>query len=631
MPDLHLPIVNLGAALAERAFPAVTRWNRLEGRPRAHDFDRALTAEVRDALWMLTRQWQLGELQGDDAGSPVFAKVHVAADPLATYRPGDHAPRALDLAVPLEAQVEQHAIHFELSRQVASLDIRLVMGREWIKLLEDANLHALVGPFKRGFQIAAPDPAAPGDDPITAHRSTWQRFAAPVKGRSMDGFAWLRRMGTLGTPRNFDLLAPDIVVDHAASSTLDETCDRFVAWYQRQFLQPAQDDDAWKSERMEYQFACTSGSADTTRSFTAKEYYHGNLDWYNLDLSASDAAPADARAPRTDLLHTFLPTPIGFSGMPNTRWWAFEDQRVNFGGITPDSTDLVKLVVMEFGLVYANDWFSFPVRLDVGQWCQVQGLMVTNVFGEKSWITAASRDLGTERDWTLFTPADDRGESTSPVTGLLLLPTVPKVQEGDALEAFVMVRDEMANMVWAMETVVPMPDGRGRPGKEAASELRTRLQKRIDDARAAGTSAEPPPWKADIRYRLMTSVPEHWIPFLSAHVPGDTRQTRLQRASMCRILRNDPDPPRKVKPRGRLLREGLDRPTQQALFINEEEVPRAGVIVTRAFQRTRSTDGRVITWVGMSKQVGRGEGSSGLSFDLLQPRKELFQPVVATP
>ena len=35
--------------------------------------DRALRAEVRDPLWMLTRQWQMGEFQGDDAG---FRSLH---------------------------------------------------------------------------------------------------------------------------------------------------------------------------------------------------------------------------------------------------------------------------------------------------------------------------------------------------------------------------------------------------------------------------------------------------------------------------------------------------------------------------------------------------------------------------
>ena len=32
-------------------------------------------AEVRDALWMLTKQWQMGEFRGSDAGSPVFARL----------------------------------------------------------------------------------------------------------------------------------------------------------------------------------------------------------------------------------------------------------------------------------------------------------------------------------------------------------------------------------------------------------------------------------------------------------------------------------------------------------------------------------------------------------------------------
>ena len=46
-------------ALANRLFPSVTVWNRLEGRPRTLGFDRALRAEVRDALWMLAKQWQM--------------------------------------------------------------------------------------------------------------------------------------------------------------------------------------------------------------------------------------------------------------------------------------------------------------------------------------------------------------------------------------------------------------------------------------------------------------------------------------------------------------------------------------------------------------------------------------------
>jgi hypothetical protein len=60
---------------------------------------------------------------------------------------------------------------------------------------------------------------------------------------------------------------------------------------------------------------------------------------------------------------TFIPTPLVFSGMPNTRWWEFEERQTNFGRVTPDTTDLGKLLLLEFGLVYANDWFVFPYTL----------------------------------------------------------------------------------------------------------------------------------------------------------------------------------------------------------------------------------------------------------------------------
>ena len=54
-------------------------------------------------------------------------------------------------------------------------------------------------------------------------------------------------------------------------------------------------------------------------------------------------------------------------------------------------------------------------------------------------------------------------------------------------------------------------------------------------------------------------------------------------------------------------------------FVNEEEVPRAGALVTLAYQRTRWLDGRVYVWLGVTKTTGRGEASSGLAFDQLVP------------
>lgn len=50
--------------------PSITWWNRVKPRPRTDDLTQPLQARLRDPLWLLTRQWQLGEFLGADAGSP---------------------------------------------------------------------------------------------------------------------------------------------------------------------------------------------------------------------------------------------------------------------------------------------------------------------------------------------------------------------------------------------------------------------------------------------------------------------------------------------------------------------------------------------------------------------------------
>jgi hypothetical protein len=64
--------------------PTVTTSNRLEGRPRTVDFDRAFKAEVRDALWLVSKQWQMGEFIGDDvARAACVACIDVPVERLA--------------------------------------------------------------------------------------------------------------------------------------------------------------------------------------------------------------------------------------------------------------------------------------------------------------------------------------------------------------------------------------------------------------------------------------------------------------------------------------------------------------------------------------------------------------------
>jgi hypothetical protein len=85
---------------------SIAFFRRLEPRQPTGDLDRGFRAEVADPLWLLGRQWQLGEHTGEDASSPVLVDVttqSVAVDPL----PG--APELDPARVALEGVIEREA------------------------------------------------------------------------------------------------------------------------------------------------------------------------------------------------------------------------------------------------------------------------------------------------------------------------------------------------------------------------------------------------------------------------------------------------------------------------------------------------------------------------------------------
>jgi hypothetical protein len=614
-----LKVGNVQAALAKRLFPSVTTWNRLEGRPRTTSFEEALQAEVRDALWMLTRQWQMGEFEGSDAGSPVFARLQIDTTTLTKYQPDAQAVQPFEQNVPLEAKVERRPLPFFLNKRAVSLDIRLLMGRYWLKLIAGVGSYAQAYIAAPAYAITAPDPTQAAEADRCASPEVWQVYSA-LAGRAMDGGALYLYLKADSTHHAYD----GIAVAVADQPAIDACAVRFLAWFERQFYQPpASGDDAWIPSNLEYQFSASAPVATAEKVYVADEYYQGRLDWYSVDLDGSQTALGEVSGSGVPVtpastVQSMIPKPVTFSGMPNTRWWSFEDKKTNFGDIDASTTDLAKLLFMEFALVYANDWFVIPYTLPAGTIATVRGLAVTNTFGEDLWVEAADQgpDASWQR-WSMFTINVVNQPGAPADTSLLLLPTVPKIHESAATEEILLVRDEVADMVWGIEKVVPLPTGQSKPGLEAARQTLAFYQNQLIAA-LGGTPPPPPAAAAPIRYEAMTSVPENWIPFIPVHVPGSSREIQLQRAAMPRILEGDPNPPVKVQPRTVLLRQGLDLTPPQTYFVHQEEVPRAGARLVQAFQRTRWIDGSVFTWLRVRKQTGRGEGSSGLGFDQLE-------------
>ena len=66
--------------------------------------------------------------------------------------------------------------------------------------------------------------------------------------------------------------------------------------------------------------------------------------------------------------HAVIPVPLSYPGMPAHRYWEMEDGRVNFASVQAGSTDIVRILLTDFALVYGEDWFVLPLEVPVGRW-----------------------------------------------------------------------------------------------------------------------------------------------------------------------------------------------------------------------------------------------------------------------
>lgn len=576
---------NAGLMRALYREPAITAYNRLEARPRVHDFTRSLRAEVRDPLWFLTRQWQLGELTAEDAGSPIDVRLVTRKLSVDRVKLGTGSAKPYDDTIPLEAAVEREQVPFTHA-------LRVQAGQYFLRLHSPALRSKYLPRYRTGFPLVQDM-----EDELRGQVDALNFYLA-TRRRAFDGVQVLEAIdgGTFFT---------DVPIDPADRPAMQNIMDAFSGWLERQYLQPSSDAPAvWDSSALSYpvQIAAPAGGDDQV-TLNAGRYPGGRLDWHSFEVDAG-ASPLDvtdpgyiAPSPMQETI-SFLPVAASFKGMPNPRFWEMEERQLNFGALDAQTTDHLLLVFAELGLIYGNDWFVVPYKLPVNTLCRVESLIVTDVFGERQLICAADEGEGDEwQRWSLFN-LSNRNDLEGHDRRFFLPSTVTSIQESDALERVQFARDEMANMVWAVEEVIPDATGRGINGHDAVDKTAALLPEISESS-------------ASIRYVLGTSVPENWIPFVPVQRPGSSQDITYQRAAM---------PEMGVPPRDVIRAKGiiLNEP-ELPWYVNEEEIPFAGTSVKRSYQRVRWYDGRTYVWIGRQRKTGRGVGSSNLRFDQIMP------------
>lgn len=628
-------------------------WNRLEGRPRKTNDqsynNRPMRAEVRDPLWMLCRQWQWGEFQGEDNGSLVFAKVHKRTQHINKTALGDFSASG-DLQLPANAEAYSDDMPLEMRMERINDPelffnplMKLKIGRKWKQLLDsyafvDASYHDQFLAMD-GSGIAPDlqyDPMSTGtvnDGSQMARKQAWQiqRIGTTKWTDGAKLYAALQEV--LPTVHTWIVYG-----DAGDQSLMENAIIEFNDWMTKTFNIQSEE-TAWNPHRLEYTGGVAvpedaQGQAATV--MVSREYHHGSLDWHSFDIF-----PDQGHAPLYDQLFmpaspgsspliteeklTVFPTRIAYSGMPADRWWEMEDANVNFGRLKTENKDLAPLLVTQFGLMYSNDWNLIPIVSETGTLTGVKSVIVTDSFGIKTLVEPAGE--GNNNDWHRWSMFNMHTEGVTDGykldQRLFIPPVVQDVQESDPIEQVEFVRDEMANLVWAIETTVPNYMGGGQEGKHTAQLVNDHISGFITQSIEDQNGEVLDPLEGvEIRYQLQNEVPCNWIPFVPANFgagPGQDPDVRMVRSRMRRVLPNIDalvNPANQVThvlPETHLVQE--DR---MPYYIYDEELLKSGIKVSTTYQRTRWIDGKTYVWVGRRKTAGRGEAWSNLQFDQLK-------------
>lgn len=525
-----------------------------------------LRMQVADPAWMLARQRQFGELTAEDVGSPAAAKLWTLASPLTRFqpKPPDGTPgEEFDSTVPFEALTENEW----QPRDESSAQFAALAGRHYLRLLAGDALADYRAELIERFPLAVlGGPTTP--------------LLALAPGRVPDGQAVWAALVAAGPQ-----LPTDPPIPPGQEPAVQSAGRSFLAWCRGVTARDVTESSAWVPERLEYQLSIAGPTASGELVFEAPSYDSGRLDWYDFDVvrGATLGAAGDPGV-KSPKVQTFLPTPATFRGMPSPRLWELEDASVDLGAQSPNPEDLATLLLIEFAVRYGNDFFLVPLPLEVGEISRVGALVVSDTFGERFLIDAASAVDGGLR---LF---EHSTNDASRELGMVTFPATVGLLESTPIEEVAMVRDEVANLCWAIERTAVTASG--LPVDRGAD-----LAERRPPPLPAGRGSLP-------HYRIRTPLTGNWYPLL----PAEDEPSALVIGDVRPLPGDEPQ----ERPTGRVLNDIQRTP------IPAEEVTRDGHRIVRVVCYARGSDGAQVLWVGRRAGSTPSTGSSGLEYDTLE-------------
>jgi hypothetical protein len=574
-------------------------WQKIQPVPTNDDVAEALRGEIHDPLWLLSRQWQLGEFNAEDAGMATFAHLVTTSTPVQRFLPAGSST-----AIAYNPEEKHLNVVTESITASFSMTMRIEAGRMWQKMLINAGKVNAWKSFTLNplLQFKKPDIKYEPDNPAMMayyDESHEQVIAALSNGRMIDGSLLFKEFQTR---KASDFLS-------SADNIVDETGKSWMLWVKQVMGMAEQGPTgSWDASRLEYSSLLSAPLPDNTAACLQMPEHNGErLEGFSWERISDQ--PELKKDLKIDLIsihrNTFIPTQVTFPSMPCARWWEIEETVIDFGNVQAEKTDLGLLPLTEFGLTYSNDWLFVPLPLPVGRLAQIRSMRVTDVFGVQSYVKAAQQN----NNWELFQLTSPRMQQ--PKGWLYLPPVNNNYLQSEAIEEVHLLRDEMANMVWGVEATVQDNWGFATEGRSASIHFESWLTQ-LAGADENTEELQTGKIDANFKYSIGTTVPPNWIPFIPVRNEG--AQIVFRRAAMPRF--NGDFAATRIRPRTEVLSGKTD--TKGRYNIKEEEIAASGITVRQLWRRSRWFDGRNITWLVREKNIGRHRESSGLQFDVIK-------------
>ncbi len=467
---------------------------RTEPRTTSADLAAGIAARVSDPLWLLGRQWQLGELLGEDAGSPVSIDLAAETASVSRFiRPGQTAGVPYNPAdLPLDALTADPI----RSESPWTGRLRVDTGRAFLSALADAGVGQYGSAYAEEFRIDAPGGDTLQADPAGA------RLLEVVAGRIPDGQALYASLA--GPVRSGAGLPDPPVIPAPDVQPVFDAAEDWLRWCDRTLVETGA--TTWDQGRLTHEFGVATGTGAGATVLDAKDFRGESLDWHSFDVRPTAQRSGFKALPQV----RSLPTGVRFRGMPNARWWEMEDASVDLGNVDAGPSDVARLALLEFTLVYANDFFAVPLRLPIGSVARISSLVVGDTFGMRLRIRSASQSVPGAERWSMFalSESDPAASGASATSDLLFLPPVAnQAIISEPVEDVLLLREEMANLAWGVERRYEGESG-------AAIERIEQMTRTLPERPVPEQDASP-------RYLLGTTVPPTGSLSFRPHSAGD--------------------------------------------------------------------------------------------------------------